>query len=72
MTKDGRTHLAHKAEHAMDRDSGVLPAVNLLPADVDTTTLGSTFAEGQKRLWTVTETLAPEVRTRGTTATRCW
>src|SRR6058998_1943932 len=38
--KDGRTHLAHKAEHAVDLDSGALVAVTLLGADVgDTTSL---------------------------------
>src|SRR5438034_4485398 len=38
--KDGRTHLAHKAEHAIDLDSGALVAVTLHGADVgDTTSL---------------------------------
>jgi transposase len=38
--KDGRTHLAHKAEHAVDLDSGALVAVTLQGADVgDTTSL---------------------------------
>jgi transposase len=32
--KDGRTHLAHKAEHAVDLDSGALVAVTLHGADV--------------------------------------
>ena len=41
--KDGRTHLAHKAEHAIDLDSGALVAVTLHGADVgDTTSLGET------------------------------
>ncbi len=41
--KDGRTHLAHKAEHAVDLDSGALVAVTLQGADVgDTTSLGET------------------------------
>src|SRR5882672_106053 len=41
--KDGRTHLAHKAEHAVDLDSGALVAVTLHGADVgDTTTLVET------------------------------
>jgi transposase len=31
--KDGRTHLAHKAEHAVDMDSGAILAVTLQPAD---------------------------------------
>ena len=41
--KDGRTHLAHKAEHAVDVDSGALIAVTLQPADRgDTTTIVET------------------------------
>jgi transposase len=41
--KDGRTHLAHKAEHAVDLDSGALAAVTLQGADVgDTTSLVET------------------------------
>ena len=41
--KDGRTHLAHKAEHAVDLDSGALVAVTLHGADVgDTTSLADT------------------------------
>lgn len=31
--KDGRTHLAHKAEHAVDMDTGAVLAVTLQPAD---------------------------------------
>jgi transposase len=31
--KDGRTHLGHKAEHAVDLDSGALLAVTVQPAD---------------------------------------
>ena len=31
--KDARTHLAHKAEHAVDMDSGAILAVTLQPAD---------------------------------------
>jgi transposase len=31
--KDSRTHLAHKAEHAVDMDSGAILAVTLQPAD---------------------------------------
>jgi transposase len=41
--KDGRTHLAHKAEHAIDLDSGALVAVTLHGADIgDTTSLADT------------------------------
>jgi transposase len=44
--KDGRTHLAHKAEHAVDLDSGAVVAVTLQPADQgDTSTLHETLSE---------------------------
>lgn len=46
--KDGRTHLAHKAEHAVDLTSGALLALTLQPANEgDTTTIGKTLAEAQ-------------------------
>ncbi|MEN6537023.1 MAG: transposase [Bryobacteraceae bacterium] len=42
--KDGRTHLAHKAEHAVDMDSGAILAVTLQPADRgDTTSIAETL-----------------------------
>jgi transposase len=42
--KDGRTHLAHKAEHAVDLDTGAVVAVTLQGADQgDTTTLVETL-----------------------------
>ncbi len=41
--KDGRTHLAHKAEHAVDLDTGAMVAVTLQGADEgDTTTIRET------------------------------
>jgi transposase len=44
--KDGRTHQAHKAEHAVDLDSGAVVAVTLQQADKgDTTTLDLTLCE---------------------------
>ena len=44
--KDGRTHLAHKAEHAVDMDTGAVVAVTLQEAHLgDTTTLKETLAE---------------------------
>lgn len=46
--KDGRTHLAHKAEHAVDLSSGALLAVTLQAADQgDTTTVQATLEEAQ-------------------------
>lgn len=42
--KDGRTHLAHKAEHAVDLSSGALLAITLQAADRgDTTTVFETL-----------------------------
>ena len=46
--KDGRTHLAHKAEHAVDLSSGAVVAVTLQAADLgDTTTVQQTLEEAQ-------------------------
>lgn len=54
--KDGRTHLAHKAEHAVDLSSGAVVAVTLQAADLgDTTTLGETLREGQANAALVNE-----------------
>ena len=38
--KDGRTHLAHKVEHAVDFSSGAVVAVTLQPADAGDTATG--------------------------------
>jgi transposase len=44
--KDGRTHLAHKAEHAVDMATGAVVAVTLQEAHLgDTTTIKETLAE---------------------------
>jgi len=60
--KDSRTHLAYKAEHAVDLDTGALLAVTLPAADLgDTSTLGDTFDEAQKRLQTITQASADEI-----------
>src|ERR1700741_4943015 len=49
--KDGRTHLAHKAEHAVDLDTGAVVAVTLQAADKgDTTTLDETLCEAGEQL----------------------
>jgi transposase len=46
--KDGRTHLAHKAEHAADLTSGALLVLTLQPANEgDTTTIHKTLEEAQ-------------------------
>jgi transposase len=49
--KDGRTHLAHKQEHAVDLESGAVLAVTLQPADEgDTTTWRETVEETYQNL----------------------
>ena len=60
--KDGRTHLAHKAEHAVDMDSGAVVAVTLQGADQgDTTTVKQTLAEAGEA---VAELIAREAESR--------
>jgi len=49
--KDGRTHLAHKAEHAVDMDTGAVVAITLQQAHLgDTTTVYETLAETADQL----------------------
>ncbi|MCB9899129.1 MAG: transposase [Planctomycetes bacterium] len=49
--KDGRTHLAHKAEHATDLDTTAIVAVTVQPADRgDTTSVYETLAEASDHL----------------------
>ena len=49
--KDGRTHLAHKAEHAVDLDTGATLAVTVQGADRgDTQTIGATLCEVMETL----------------------
>jgi len=49
--KDGRTHLAHKAEHAVDMETGAIVAVTLHGADAgDTATIPETVAEAGERI----------------------
>jgi len=44
--KDGSAHMAYKAEHAVDMESGAVVAVTLQAADLgDTTTVKETLAE---------------------------
>jgi len=66
--KDRRTHLAHKAEHAVDLETGAVVAVTLQGADQgDTTTIDQTLAEAVEQLDAVanaTDTVvatAPEI-----------
>ena len=49
--KDGRTHLAHAAEHAVDLETGAIVAVTVQDADVgDTTTLVETLTMAADQL----------------------
>jgi len=49
--KDGRTHLAHKPEHAVDMKTGALWAVTLQPANRgDTTSIGHTLQQVDAQL----------------------
>ena len=49
--KDGTTHLAHKAEHAVDMDSGAIVSVSLHEADKgDTNTLADTIVDATTNL----------------------
>ena len=49
--KDGRTHVAHKAEHAVDMDTGAISAVTLQPADRgDPDSIGQTLSQAADNL----------------------
>jgi hypothetical protein len=63
--KDGRTHLAHKAEQAVDLDTGAVVAVTLREADKgDTTTLDRTLCEAGETVAELAGREAESVRTR--------
>jgi transposase len=52
--KDGRTHLAHKAEHAVDMQTGAIVAVTLQPANRgDTTSITETIEQADENLTAV-------------------
>jgi transposase len=52
--KDGRTHLAHKAEHAVDLETGAVVGVTVQDADEgDTTTSRETLIEAAEQIETV-------------------
>jgi transposase len=52
--KDGRTHLAHKVEQAVDFSSGAVVAVTLQPADTgDTASVRETVCEAGEQIATV-------------------
>ena len=49
--KDGRTHLAHKAEHAVDLETGAIVGITVQGADQgDTTTIETTLPEAVEQL----------------------
>jgi transposase len=49
--KDGRTHLAHKAEHAVDMETGAIVGVTVQSADQgDTTTIAETLTTAAEEL----------------------
>jgi len=62
--KDGRTHLAHKAEHAVDLETGAIVAVTLQEADQgDTTTIQTTLPEAVEQLEAVAAVTDGTVKT---------
>ena len=62
--KDGRTHVAHKAEQVVDLATGAIVAVTLQGADQgDTTTIQTTLPEAIEQLHAVAAVTDNEVRT---------
>ena len=71
--KDGRTHLAHKAEHAVDLETGAVVGVTLQPADrgdtqslektIDETAeaLAASFGDGEEKVAEPSEELMTEL-----------
>ncbi len=54
--KDGRTHLAHKAEHAVDMETGAVVAVTVQPADRgDTESLENTLEKAADSLGAIVD-----------------
>ena len=59
--KDGRTHLAHKAEHAIDMETGAVVAITVQPADTgDTHTMQETLAEAKENIAALAEVIHSE------------
>jgi transposase len=64
--KDGRTHLAHKEEHAVDLDTGAVVAVTLVPASAgDTATIEGTLDAAVKNLDDAREAAGDESQREG-------
>src|SRR5436305_10079753 len=54
--KDGRTYLAHKAEHAVGMETGAVVAVTVQPADTgDTRTMQDTLGQASEHIQLVAE-----------------
>ena len=72
--KDGRTHLAHTAEHAVDLATGAIVGVTVQDASAgDTTTLVDTLVTAAEQVEAVGAAgIAEVVADRGITATRPW
>ena len=59
--KDGRTHLAHKAEHAVDMETGAVVALTVQAADAgDTHTVQETLAQANEKIEVVAEAIEGE------------
>ena len=59
--KDGRTHLAHKAEHAVDMESGAVVAVTVQAANEgDTSTIEETLNQASEHIEIVAQALNQE------------
>ena len=59
--KDGRTHLAHKAEHAVDMETGAVVALTVQGADAgDTHTVQETLAQANENIEVVAEAIEGE------------
>lgn len=64
--KDGRTHLAHKEEHAVDLDTGAVVAVTLVPASAgDTGTIEGTLDAAVQNLDEAREIAGEESQREG-------
>lgn len=62
--KDGSTHLAHKAEHGVDMDSGAVLSVTLRHADLgDTTTIYQTVTKATENLEKIVEAVPEAAQT---------
>ena len=63
--KDGRTHLAHKAEHAVDLETGTVVGVTIQGADTgDTTTMVETVIAAAEQVEAPRSAPAPDARSR--------